>query len=668
MTEYYTSDTYKPTQNLAASSETGSATIIISGVGLGMLSTALPIIIVGIAILVAYFCSTIGYAGNTELGLYGISLAAVGMLSTLGITLSTDAYGPVADNAGGIAQMAGLPEEVRDRTDALDSLGNTTAATGKGFAIGSAALTALAFIANFIEKLDAAGGDYSLSLMEPTVLVGIFVGACLPFVFSAMTMNAVGRAAQSVVVEVRRQFREISGIMEGHTDPDYARCVDLCSRASLKEMVAPTLLAIISPIVVGLVLGGSGVVGMLCGALVTGFILAIFMASDVSGEVLAMPDRLAPNSLLAKLDTQPRVRDFLARAVTNGRASHAYLFLGSPGSGKLDAAWALAQALLCGEDGVPGACASCDDCGRVARRTHPDVHYFAPESATGYLIAQTRELLEDVALAPIRAKAKVYIVDRAEQLRANTANALLKTLEEPPAGVTFILLGSSADVMLPTIVSRCQCVPFRPLSLEDAATAVEHATGLPAGKCRMAVAVAGSPARAVEFLKSGDRQAARRAMVRAVDLLAHADEADILAAAKDLMGAIKAPLAEVKSTQQAVLEQNQDYLSRGALKQLEDRNKRELNARERSGIMEALASVRSLLRDALVRLASESEPVVNEDVSDVVERIAARATVTGVTRALDAVSSAEARIARNVTPQLAIEVMLFDIRKALQCP
>ena len=275
VTEYYTSDTYKPTQNLAASSETGSATIIISGVGLGMLSTAMPIIIVGIAILVAYFCSTIGYAGNTELGLYGISLAAVGMLSTLGITLSTDAYGPVADNAGGIAQMAGLPEEVRERTDALDSLGNTTAATGKGFAIGSAALTALAFIANFIEKLDAAGGDYSLSLMEPTVLVGIFVGACLPFVFSAMTMNAVGRAAQSVVVEVRRQFREIAGIMEGHADPDYARCVDLCSRASLKEMVAPTLLAIISPIVVGLVLGG-----MLCGALVTGFILAIFMANS----------------------------------------------------------------------------------------------------------------------------------------------------------------------------------------------------------------------------------------------------------------------------------------------------------------------------------------------------------------------------------------------------
>jgi DNA polymerase-3 subunit delta' len=378
-----------------------------------------------------------------------------------------------------------------------------------------------------------------------------------------------------------------------------------------------------------------------------------------------MSDHLAPNSLLAKLDTQPRVRDFLARAVASGRASHAYLFLGSPGSGKLDAAWALAQALLCAEEAIPGACAACDDCVRVARRTHPDVHYYAPESATGYLIAQTRDLLEDVALSPIRAKRKVYIIDRAEQLRANTANALLKTLEEPPESVTFILLGTSSDVMLPTIVSRCQCVPFRPLSTDESTTAVARATGLPPARCRMAVAVAGSPARAVEFLKSADRQAARRAMVRAVDALAHADEADILASAKELMGAIHAPLAEVKSTQQAVLEQNQDYLSRGALKQLEDRNKRELNARERSGIMEALASVRSLLRDVLIRL--EDAPV-NDDVRDVVERIASDTTTTGVTLALDAVSLAETRIARNVTPQLAIEVMLFDIRKALKCP
>lgn len=381
-----------------------------------------------------------------------------------------------------------------------------------------------------------------------------------------------------------------------------------------------------------------------------------------------MSDHLAPNSLLAKLDTQPRVRDFLARAVASGRASHAYLFLGSPGSGKLDAAWALAQALLCAEEAIPGACAACDDCVRVARRTHPDVHYYAPESATGYLIAQTRDLLEDVALSPIRAKRKVYIIDRAEQLRANTANALLKTLEEPPESVTFILLGTSSDVMLPTIVSRCQCVPFRPLSTDESTTAVARATGLPPARCRMAVAVAGSPARAVEFLKSADRQAARRAMVRAVDALAHADEADILASAKELMGAIHAPLAEVKSTQQAMLEQNQDYLSRGALKQLEDRNKRELNARERSGIMEALASVRSLLRDVLIRLEDAQDAPVNDDVRDVVERIASDTTTTGVTLALDAVSLAETRIARNVTPQLAIEVMLFDIRKALKCP
>lgn len=380
-----------------------------------------------------------------------------------------------------------------------------------------------------------------------------------------------------------------------------------------------------------------------------------------------MPEHLASNSLLAKLDTQPRVRDFLAHAVTSGRASHAYLFLGAPGSGKLDVAWALAQALLCAEE-VPGACAACDDCIRVSRRTHPDVHYFAPESATGYLISQTRELLEDVALSPIRAHSKVYIVDRAEQLRANTANALLKTLEEPPENVTFILLGTSPDVMLPTIVSRCQCVPFRPLSTDESATAVARATGLPPARCRMAVAVAGSPARAVEFLKSADRQAARRAMVRAVDALAHADEADVLASAKELMGVIHAPLAEVKSTQQAVLEQNQDYLSRGALKQLEDRNKRELNARERSGIMEALASVRSLLRDVLIRLEDAQDAPVNDDVRDVVERIASITTTTGATLALDAVSLAETRIARNVTPQLAIEVMLFDIRKALKCP
>lgn len=369
-------------------------------------------------------------------------------------------------------------------------------------------------------------------------------------------------------------------------------------------------------------------------------------------------------SLLENLTGQPRVRGFLRHAVEGGRVAHAYLFVGAPGSGKLEAAYALAQALLCENDG----CGACDACVRVARHTHPDVHYFAPESATGYLISQTRELLEDVGLAPIRAKRKVYIIDRAEQMRANTANALLKTIEEPPSTVTFILLGTSTDLILPTIVSRCQCVPFRSMPLDESAGTVARATGADLSRCRMAIAVTGGPARAIEFLKSAERQDARRQMLRAVDMLRRSDEADILLGVRDLMAAIKAPLAEVKSTQQAVLDQNADYLSRGALKQLEDRNKRELTARERSGIMEALASVRSLLRDVLLTLEGDPSTVVNEDAADIIDRLAARATTAGVVEALEAVSAAERRIARNITPQLTIEVMLFDIRKALLCP
>ena len=369
-------------------------------------------------------------------------------------------------------------------------------------------------------------------------------------------------------------------------------------------------------------------------------------------------------SLLENLTGQPRVQGFLRHAVEGGRVAHAYLFVGAPGSGKLEAAYALAQALLCENDG----CGACDACVRVARRTHPDVHYFAPESATGYLISQTRELLEDVGLAPIRAKRKVYIIDRAEQMRANTANALLKTIEEPPSTVTFILLGTSTDLILPTIVSRCQCVPFRSMPLDESAGTVARATGADLARCRMAIAVTGGPARAIEFLKSAERQDARRQMLHAVDMLRRSDEADILLGVRDLMAAIKAPLAEVKSTQQAVLDQNADYLSRGALKQLEDRNKRELTARERSGIMEALASVRSLLRDVLLTLEGDPSAVVNEDAADIIDRLAARATTAGVVEALEAVSAAERRIARNITPQLTIEVMLFDIRKALLCP
>ena len=281
-TEYFTSDSYKPTKNLAATAETGTATIIIGGLSVGMLSTLLPILIVAVCVLIAYFVS--GGGQSAAQGLYGIALAAVGMLSTLGITLATDAYGPVADNAGGIAQMAGLEEVVRERTDALDSLGNTTAATGKGFAIGSAALTALALMASYMDKVKTIPGGFDklkdLSITNPTVLIGLFIGACLPFVFAALTMNSVGRAAQSVVKEVRRQFREITGLMDGKADADYARCVDLCTRASLREMVLPTIVAVIVPIVVGMTLGSAGVVGMLAGATASGFLMAIFMSNS----------------------------------------------------------------------------------------------------------------------------------------------------------------------------------------------------------------------------------------------------------------------------------------------------------------------------------------------------------------------------------------------------
>lgn len=283
-TEYYTSDSYKPTRKLASKSETGSATTIIGGLSLGMLSTALPIIIVSVCVLIAYFVSGGITNTNANMGLYGIALAAVGMLSTLGITLATDAYGPVADNAGGIAEMAGLDPEVRKRTDALDSLGNTTAATGKGFAIGSAALTALALMASYIDKVKTIDGGaeaiVDLSLMNPTVLIGLFVGACLPFVFAALTMESVGKAAQSVVLEVRRQFKEITGLMDGKADPDYASCVDLCTKSSLHEMVLPTIVAILVPVIVGLVLGCTGVVGMLAGATASGFLMAIFMSNS----------------------------------------------------------------------------------------------------------------------------------------------------------------------------------------------------------------------------------------------------------------------------------------------------------------------------------------------------------------------------------------------------
>ena len=307
-TQYYTSHSYKPTQKLAESAKTGSATVIISGVGLGMISTAIPVITIAVAILLSYLCAT-GFSFDPSLisnGLYGISIAAVGMLSTLGITLATDAYGPIADNAGGNAQMSGLDTEVRQKTDVLDALGNTTAATGKGFAIGSAALTALALLASYIEEIkiglshvgrttieiageavDVAQATipqiveyYQVNLMNPRVLVGVFIGAMMAFLFCGLTMNAVGRAAQKMVTEVRRQFREIKGILTGEQRPDYARCVEISTLGAQHEMILPSVIAIVVPVLAGVCLGPAGVMGLLVGGLGAGFILAIFLANS----------------------------------------------------------------------------------------------------------------------------------------------------------------------------------------------------------------------------------------------------------------------------------------------------------------------------------------------------------------------------------------------------
>ena len=310
-TEYYTSHSYRPTQKLAESAETGPATVIISGVGLGMLSTAIPVITIAVAILLSYLCAN-GFdlsfsAQSLSEGLYGVGIAAVGMLSTLGITLATDAYGPIADNAGGNAQMSELDPEVRKRTDVLDALGNTTAATGKGFAIGSAALTGLALLASYIEEIKIGLGHlvetgaktlaelpfvpadatipeimayYHVDLMNPVVLVGIFIGAMMSFLFCGLTMNAVGRAAQSMVTEVRRQFREIKGILTREATPDYARCVEISTKGAQREMLLPSLIAIIVPVLVGVILGPAGVMGLLIGGLGSGFVLAVFMSNS----------------------------------------------------------------------------------------------------------------------------------------------------------------------------------------------------------------------------------------------------------------------------------------------------------------------------------------------------------------------------------------------------
>lgn len=364
------------------------------------------------------------------------------------------------------------------------------------------------------------------------------------------------------------------------------------------------------------------------------------------------------------LSYQPRVREFLAAAVHEGRISQAYLFVGPPGSGKTEAARALAQCIICpnGGDG------SCDECIRVRHNTHPDVRVLAPKSARGYLIAQIRELIDDVPLAPIRAASKVYVITDAGLLRGAAANALLKTLEEPPATVVFILIARTVAQVMPTIASRCQHVPFRVIAPEVAEHSIMQSAGVDLPTARIALAVAGTPEQAKGFLASADRRQARRIAIRTVTELMRDDDWDVIIAAKEIMEAVHAPIIELKKAQEAAAGEGADYLAASALHQLADANKRELTVRERSGMMEMLAAVASFLRDVLLRSEGVLQPVVNTDFADAVKRIACAVNTDGVVHALDAVREAQDDIVHNVTPRLAVEVMLFRIKEALTCP
>ena len=375
----------------------------------------------------------------------------------------------------------------------------------------------------------------------------------------------------------------------------------------------------------------------------------------------------APARVPAALDAladQPRVRDFLATALAEGRLSHAYLFLGPPGAGKHEAAEALAKCVVCPNGGD----ATCDECRRVAHRTHPDVRWLVPGSATGYLVTQVRELIEDAGLAPVRARTKVYVLERAELLRGAAANALLKTLEEPPANTMFVLCGRTVDALLPTIVSRCQQVPFAAPSAAAGVRAVTRACPCTEAEARIALSVTGSPARAVEYLGSASRRQVRRLVVDTMDALPRDDSWDVLLAAREIVSAVSVPLADVKKAQEEALQETQDFLTSAALKQVADANKRELTARERSGMMEVLAAVESILRDVLVRSEGLPDAIVNEDAAAVVDRLAARASTRRVVAALDAVARAADDLARNVSPQLTLEVMLLSVKEALTCP
>lgn len=380
---------------------------------------------------------------------------------------------------------------------------------------------------------------------------------------------------------------------------------------------------------------------------------------------------------LARITNQPRVRDFLAAAYTEGRLSHAYLFTGMPGAGMEEAALALAQCVVCTHQERPDG--TCEECQRVAHRMHPDVKFLSPAGISGYLIEQVRELAEDVALAPVRARRKVYVLDRADQLRGPSANALLKTLEEPPGDVMFVLIARSADAMLPTIVSRCQQVPFRVVPPQVAVATVEQGVGAEEREARIALAVTGTPERACEFLRSADRRNVRLTMVRTLCELSNDDAWDVLVAAQGIIEDVQVSVGlrqrgKANTKRDAVIREEakrrtagqEDYYSPAMLKRLEDVVRRELSARERSAMIEALAAAESFLRDVLLCCEGALEPIVNEDVSASVERIAHEATTAGVLQALEACRKAADDIAHNVTPQLALEVMLLSVKEALE--
>lgn len=373
-------------------------------------------------------------------------------------------------------------------------------------------------------------------------------------------------------------------------------------------------------------------------------------------------DERIPTALEVLAD-QPRVQSFLASAVAGGVA-HAYLFTGAPGSGMQEAAQALAQCLVC----PSGGDASCDECRRVVHRTHADVRFLEPTGVSGYRVEQIRELIDDSICAPIRAACKVYVLDRADTLRDSSANALLKTIEEPPSNAVFILIAPSAEAVLPTIASRCQIVPFRVIAPEIAQASVTRATGAQAWEARLALAIARTPREAVDFLNSPSRREVRRKVVRTLGGLFDDDSWDVLLAAKDLAEAARVPLEDVREAQKEKTEQASEFLSASALRSVEDANKRALTARERMGMMEILAAGEAVLRDALICCSRIEEEIVNEDVADSIARMAARTSTEGVLAALGLCRDAARKLDAHVSPQLVLEDWLLAIKEALECP